>query len=475
MMDEATLRRIGGDASDWATSALAFFYQPSSLVQVAAIAVCLVFAYLLNRLTRSSIEAQVRKIRAAPSLLRIIVAIRRRMKLVYFVVCLWLLTLIDSAAGGPRSSIIRVVFNLALAYLVISVASRIVRNKLAARIIAVCAWIIAALSILDLTEPVSTALDATAISMGGSRISALLVIKAVVVLVVTLWLASIVGNFLDTRIKRSEELTPALRVLIGKLLKVTLIFVACVVGLAAVGVDLTALTVLSGALGVGLGFGLQKVVSNFISGIIILTDRSIKPGDTISLGETFGWIRELRARFVSVITRDGREYLIPNEDFITNQVINWSFSNDLVRIDVTFGVSYDSNPHDVIRIAKEATNSVGRVVGDKPVVCWLTGFGDSSLDFIIRFWIRDPPAGLTNVRGEVLLALWDAFKENGIGIPFPHREIIMRTPVILTGQGASGDAGDGDGAEGESIEVKKARKKAAQEAAEETKTESAAE
>mgnify|MGYP003647082539 CR=1 FL=1 len=471
-MDSAMLGRIEAQASDWVHSALQFFYQPSTLAQIAAIAVCALLAIALDRLTRGAIEAQARKIRAAPSLLRIIVALRRRMKLVYFVFGLWLLTLADSAAGGPRSSLLSVVFNLSLAYLVISVGSRVVRNRLAARIITITAWIVAALSILDLTEPVSGALDATAISIGAARISALLVIKAVIVLAITLWFASIIGNFLDTRVKRSEELTPALRVLIGKLLKVGLILVACVVALAAVGVDLTALTVLSGALGVGLGFGLQKVVSNFISGIIILTDRSIKPGDTISLGDTFGWIRELRARFVSVITRDGKEYLIPNEDFITNQVINWSFSNDLVRIDVTFGVSYDSDPHAVIRIAKEATSSVGRVVADRPVVCWMTGFGDSSLDFVLRFWIRDPQAGLTNVRGEVLLALWDAFKENGIGIPFPHREILMKTPVTLAGDGRP--AMPARPAPDESVEASKAKRRAAAETAEDPGGEGAA-
>ncbi|WAP67285.1 mechanosensitive ion channel family protein [Jiella pelagia] len=476
-MDSQMLQQLGVQASDWANSALQFFYQPSTLAQIAAIAICALLAFALDRLTRGPIEAQARRIRAAPSLLRIIVALRRRMKLVYFVFGLWLLTLADTAAGGPRSSVISVVFNLSLAYLVITVASRILRNRLVARIVAIGAWILAALSILDWVDPVSRGLEATAIDIGSSRISALLVIKAVVVLALTFWLASIAGNFLDTRIKRSEELTPALRVLIGKLLKVGLVFVACIVGLAAVGVDLTALTVLSGALGVGLGFGLQKVVSNFISGIIILTDRSIKPGDTISLGETFGWIRELRARFVSVITRDGKEYLIPNEDFITNQVINWSFSNNLVRIDVTFGVSYDSDPHEVIRIAKDAATSVGRVVAEKPVVCWLTGFGDSSLDFVIRFWISDPPAGLTNVRGEVLLALWDAFKENGIGIPFPHREILMRTPVTLTGEGTPAMAAKA--APEESVEAKKARRTAGGDAAEasagEARSKSAAE
>jgi small-conductance mechanosensitive channel len=228
---------------------------------------------------------------------------------------------------------------------------------------------------------------------------------------------------------RSDELTPSLRVLIGKVLRITLVVVAALVALGGLGIDLTVFTVLSGAIGVGIGFGLQKVVSNFISGIIILLDRSIKPGDTISLGETFGWIRELRARFVSVVTRDGREYLIPNEDFITREVINWSFSDDLVRIDVPFGVSYSSDPHQVIELAIEAASSVSRVESSKRPVCWMTEFGDSSLNFLVRFWIRDPQNGLTNIRGQVLLALWDSFKEHDINIPFPHREVIMRTPV----------------------------------------------
>ncbi|MEM9677064.1 MAG: mechanosensitive ion channel domain-containing protein, partial [Pseudomonadota bacterium] len=156
---------------------------------------------------------------------------------------------------------------------------------------------------------------------------------------------------------------------------------------------------------------------------------SIKPGDTISLGETFGWIRELRSRFVSVVTRDGREFLIPNEDFITTQVVNWSFTDELVRLDVTFGVAYDSDPHEVSRLVKQAISDVERVNKVRKPVCWLTEFGDSSLNFIARFWISDPQNGLTNIRGQVMLAIWDVLKENDIGIPFPHREIIMRTPV----------------------------------------------
>jgi small-conductance mechanosensitive channel len=229
-------------------------------------------------------------------------------------------------------------------------------------------------------------------------------------------------------------------VLLGKITRISLMVFAVLIGMQLLDLNLTALTVLSGAIGVGIGFGLQKVVSNFISGIIILMDESIKPGDTITLGDTFGWIRELRARFVSVVTRDGREYLIPNEDFITTQVVNWSFSNNYVRLDVPFGVSYDSDPHEVIRLAKKAAAAVDRVDAVyQPPVCWMTEFGDSSINFLLRFWIDDPQRGLTNIRGTVLLALWDTFKAHGIKIPFPHREVIMRTPVTVQ-SGRSDDA-----------------------------------
>ena len=190
----------------------------------------------------------------------------------------------------------------------------------------------------------------------------------------------------------SEELTPSIRVLVGKVAKIGLVLVAGAVALSAVGLDLTALTVFSGAVGVGLAFGLQKVVSNFVSGVIILLDKSIKPGDTISLEGTFGWIRELRARFVSVVTRDGREFLIPNEDFITQRVINWSFSDNLVRLDVNFGVSYDADPHKVSELAIEAAITVGRVDADRRPVCWLTDFGELLAELRPALLDPRPPA-----------------------------------------------------------------------------------
>ena len=409
--------------------------QPWFAYQVLIMAVLYVAARLISSQIKPKIEQRVRAIKGNPALLRLIAPVLRKTQLVIFVTFLSLaLAVMRSLTWPSYSYVISVVLSLAFAWLLISILSRIIHSRAIGRVVAVLVWSYVAVFILGITDDVAAFLEGIGFSVGELRISALLLLKALVLLSVTLWLAIYAGNFLENRIQRSEELTPSLRVLFGKLLKISLIVIAAVFAMSGLGIDLTAFTIFSGAVGVGVGFGLQKVVSNFISGIIILMDRSIKPGDTISLGETFGWIRELRARFVSVVTRDGREYLIPNEDFITREVINWSFSNELVRLDVPFGVSYESDPHKVMALAIEAASTVDRVVQSKDPVCWMTGFGDSSLDFVLRFWINDPQNGITNIRGKVLLALWDSFKANGIKIPFPHREVIMKTPVQISEQ-----------------------------------------
>ena len=411
----------------WASDWLAYVAQPWFLYQAAIIVILFGVSKLVARRVEPRLDAWARGIKGQPGLLRLVVALLRRTDWIIFSALLLLaLTVLRSTVTAERSAVISVVLALSLAWLFVSVLTRIVRNRLLARSLGWLAWFYAALVILGIEDDSATFLDSVALPLGAMRLSALVILKAVLLLTATVWLAIVAGNYFDRRVQQSEELTPSIRVLIGKILKIGLVLIAGVVALSSVGVDLTALTVFSGAVGVGLGFGLQKVVSNFISGVIILLDKSIKPGDTITLGDTFGWIRELRARFVSVITRDGREYLIPNEDFITQQVVNWSFSDELVRLDVNFGVSYDANPHKVSQLAIEAAMSVPRVDADRRPVCWLTEFGESSLNFVLRFWIRDPQQGLTNVRGKVLLALWDTFKANGIEIPFPQREIVVK-------------------------------------------------
>ena len=407
---------------------------PELLFQLGLIAVLFLPAWFLSTRVEPLLEKQARKIKGMPGTLRIIVAFLRRMEWLFFVILLGLAVVGTEIAEWPANNyLIESAMLLAGAWLLISVASHAIRKRIVRRVFALIVWVLAAASILNVVDDVSEILDSVGFSLGDTRITLLLVLQTIVFVGGLLWLALKVGNFLDNRIQQVDELTPSLRVLLGKILRIALVVLAVTIAMQSVGINLTALTVLSGAVGVGIGFGLQKVVSNFISGMIILLDQSIKPGDTITLGETFGWIRELRARFVSVVTRDGREYLIPNEDFITTQVINWSFSDKYVRLDVPFGVAYDSDPHEVIRIGIEAASSVDRVASHYRLpVCWMTEFGDSSINFLLRFWIEDPQQGLTNIRGKVMLALWDAFKENGISIPFPHREVIMKTPVTVT-------------------------------------------
>ncbi len=414
--------------------AVEYVSHPELLFQVGLIVVLFLPAWFLSTRVEPLLEQQARKIRGMPGTLRIVVAFLRRMEWLFFVIFLGIAYVLTSAVGWPEKNyLIYGAMLLAGAWLLISVVSHAIRSRFVGRIFTVIVWVFVAASILGIVDDVAAILDGIGFTVGAMRISVLSVLQMLVFVGGLLWIAAHAGDFFDRRVQKVEELTPSLRVLLGKIIRIALVVLAVMVAMQALSIDLTALTVLSGAVGVGIGFGLQKVVSNFISGMIILLDQSIKPGDTITLGETFGWIRELRARFVSVVTRDGREYLIPNEDFITTQVINWSFSDKYVRLDVPFGVAYDSDPHQVIEVAIAAAASVDRVESRyRSPVCWITEFGDSSINFLLRFWIDDPQQGLTNIRGTVMLALWDAFKEHDIKIPFPHREVIMKTPVTVT-------------------------------------------
>jgi small-conductance mechanosensitive channel len=435
---ESVFQQLDPALPDFFARVYGYISQPWFLYQILIIGALYAAAKLIGGRLENRLEERARQIKGHPGVLRMVIALMRRVNWLLFALFLYIAVVVMRLATWPsRSYLLTVVLPLVLAWVLVSVMSRIVRQRMIARGLAILAWLYAAVVILGIQDEAAAFLDDIAISVGTFRLTALLAIKAFVLLAFAIWASVMTGNYIEERVGRYEELSPSLRVLTGKVVKIGLVALAILASVSAIGVDLTALTIFSGAVGVGIGFGLQKVVSNFVSGIIILLDKSIKPGDTISLGDTFGWIRELRARFVSVITRDGREYLIPNEDFVTQQVINWSFSDELVRLDVGFGVSYDSDPHQVSALAIEAAMSVGRVDANRRPVCWMTAFGESSLDFVVRFWIRDPQQGLTNIRGKVLLALWDSFREHNIAIPYPHREILFKEgmPPLAVPQG----------------------------------------
>ncbi|UWR00085.1 mechanosensitive ion channel [Rhodobacteraceae bacterium S2214] len=356
--------------------------------------------------------------------IRILVVIHQRLRPIFYVALLWLTVFALREWTWPsRSYLLSIVATLAFAWLFIVFVTRLIKSPFLRKFVRYGAWIYATLEILDLVGEAETLLDSAGFSVGSVRFSLLLLVQAIVILSVLIAVARLLTTSTSNKIRQNEDISPSMQVLIVKMLQIGFYGIAFYAGVKAIGIDLTGLAVLSGAIGVGLGFGLQKVVSNLVSGVIILLDKSVKPGDVISLGTTFGWINSLGARYVSVVTRDGKEYLIPNEDLITGQVVNWSHSNDFVRLDIYFGTAYHDNPREVRRIAIEAAKSVDRVLTTRPAVCHIVGFGDSSVDYILRFWISDPTGGLTNIRGNVYLALWDAFEENGISIPFPQREV----------------------------------------------------
>ncbi|MFW6280552.1 MAG: mechanosensitive ion channel family protein, partial [Halanaerobium sp.] len=279
----------------------------------------------------------------------------------------------------------------------------------------------------NIYEETVTFLDGLAFTSGNLRISVLLITKVIIIFSILFWLSGKISRIVSRRINKSTDLTPSVRVLLNKITKILIYTSAVLFTLSSVGVDLSTFAFLGGAVGVGIGFGLQKIVSNFISGIIILADKSIKPGDIVEIGSVYGWVKNLDTRFASIVTRSGKEYLIPNENFITKEVINWSYSDELVRVDAEVGVSYDSDLRLVEKLILESVESKKRILNSPKPTCILLGFGDSAVNFKLHFWISDPRNGIPNIRSEVLFSIWDNFQEHGIEIPFPQRDYHLKS------------------------------------------------
>jgi small-conductance mechanosensitive channel len=343
---------------------------------------------------------------------------------------LWLCDYASRELHRPNA-LLRISVSLLFAWVVIRFTATLVRNPPLAKIIAFTAWTVAALNILNLLGPTMELLNGIAFTVGDVHISVLTVLKAVVYLAAALWIANLLSSMVESRLMRSETLTPSIGVLISKLVRISLIIGGFLLAISSVGINLTVFTVFGGALGVGLGFGLQKVVSNFISGIILLLDKSIKPGDVISIGDTYGWVNSLNARYVSLDTIDGKEHLIPNEELIIQRVENWSYSNKRLRLRVPVGVHYKSDVRKAMQLCVDAANESVRVLEHPKPVCMLRGFGDSSVDLEIAFWINDPEKGLNNVESDVLLRIWDKFHENDVEIPYPQRDVYLKTPIDI--------------------------------------------
>ena len=319
--------------------------------------------------------------------------------------------------------VLSIAASAALAWVVAHLAGALIKSRFLGRLVAWVIWIFAVTHALGIFDVATAFLDDLALSVGHTRISLLLVMKGVALFAVLIQAARMASGILEDRLHAAEGVSPSAQALFSKGARFGLYALAVTVTLSSVGVDLTSLTVFSGAVGVGIGFGLQKIFSNLVSGVILLVDKSLKPGDVIEMGGVQGRIAQINARYAAIETLDGKAYLIPNESLIGNEVINLSYSNSRLLLRAEVGVAYGGDPRQAMALMEQAALSVPRVLKDPAPRAVVTAFADSSVNLAVGFWIEDPENGTGNVRGEVLLAIWDAFKAANVEIPFPQREV----------------------------------------------------
>lgn len=398
----------------------------STAIQLGAIAAAFGLALLITRVSRPWLERHTNHAVAGKAA-RILLPLWFPL---IWALLLWISTTAAATLGWPNR-LLDSITGLVFVWVAIRLVSQIVRNPLVANVIVWTAWTIAALNILGWDDDVVRILQSAVLVEIGDDPATVISLYTIVVwtisLAALLSISIYLSAFLEARIRTIRTLSPSLQVLFIKSLKIVLITLAIIIAINSVGIDLTALAVFGGALGVGVGFGLQRVVGNLISGVILLVDKSIKPGDVIAVSGTYGWVTALGGRYVSVVTRDGVEHLIPNEMLISERVENWTHTHSRTRLKANIGVHYASDVHQAIQICIDAAAESERVLTDPEPKCLLIEFGDSSVNLQLRFWISDAHNGVQNITSEILLRIWDKFKEAGVEIPYPQRDLHLRS------------------------------------------------
>jgi small-conductance mechanosensitive channel len=408
----------------------------ASMLQIAAVAIAVLLAWWFSHQLRNTDKARLALVQKG---------LQARLTEAVLIASPHVAALIlISAFGGvlhalkAESSIVDLAITLAGLMLLIRVGVYLVRLSLGNRTkgwgnaISFAIWALLALHVLGWFDPVVQALDSVGVKTGTSKITLWSVLKLLFTvgafIVVAVWMA----RWVERRLMAMQGLALSMRIGIAKFSQTFLIALSILLGLNAAGLDLTTLNVLTGAIGVGLGFGLQAIVANFISGFVLLMDRSIKPGDVISFTglpgtstEGFGWVQELRGRYVVVRDRDGVETLVPNQTLITNSVINWSYTDPRVRLKLPVRVSYRDDPEVALALLLKASDDQPRILRDPAPVSRMMGFNDYGFDLELRFWISDPQEGVNNVRSDVNRAIWRLFKQHGITIPVAQREVVL--------------------------------------------------
>jgi small-conductance mechanosensitive channel len=352
----------------------------------------------------------------------------------------WLIFLALTTSGFEAYQLplqfLRLVSSLLLAFVVIRTVSIFIPSSYWSGVFSWVAWGAAALNAVGLLDIVIEWLQATGFSVGAVNITAWAIVKGLMLAALLIWGANALAAVVERRLEKTRTMSPALRLLVIRLLRLVLLFLAVIVALAGVGIDLTVFAIFSGAIGVGLGLGLRRTVENLIASYTLLADESIKPGDVIEVdtvsGPTYGQVRKMTTRYVSVRTRDGTETLIPNDVLMANPLTNWSHSDKPTRRRIPVGISYSADVELARRLCLEAAAEVPRVLKIPAAACLMRGFGDSAIDLELRIWIDDPENGVANVASDVLLKIWAKFREHGVEVPFPQRDLHLRSGIAVT-------------------------------------------
>ena len=339
------------------------------------------------------------------------------------------------------TNLLHILLVLVLAWVAIRVAAYILGHVLpegsflrsSIRTISWFAWIAVALHIAGLSGDVISALDDVGLTVGKDkqRVTLLLMLEAIGALALTLTLAAWLSRITETRVMASAAMDMSTRVVVAKLIRISAVFLAVLVALPMVGIDITALSIFSGALGVGLGFGLQKIASNYVSGFIVLLDHSLRIGDVITVDGRRGEVTAIESRYTVVKGGDGVESIIPNEKLITDSVQHHTYSDPKVSIVIPVTISYESDVDAACKLLLEAAQSQVRVIPDPPAVARVKGFRDLGIDLELTVWIGDPVVGEGDLRSDISKAILKAFRAGGIQIPYPRRDVrILATPEI---------------------------------------------
>ena len=288
-------------------------------------------------------------------------------------------------------------------------------------------WVMMALHLSGLLPQIFTTLEDIKFNVGKNPVNLLLILQALLTIIVTIFIALWVSRLIENRLMRAKDINMNLRVVFSKLLRVILLFIAVLIALSAVGLDITMLSVFGGALGVGLGFGLQRIASNYVSGFIILLDKSMQIGDVVTVDTHYGVVSDLRTRYLVLRKLDGTEVIIPNESLIINPVINHSFTEHKARVQMPIQVSYDSSLELAMQLLQEVAENHPRVLVEPPPAAQIKGFGESGIDLVLSVWIPDPEEGSAALQSEIYLEIWRVFQANNISIPFPQREVRVLT------------------------------------------------